>query len=50
MERRVLIVESSNEFALSMASALRGVGYTTATAPTSADALRWRSGFRTWWS
>ena len=40
MERRVLIVESSNEFALSMASVLRNAGYQTATAHDSADAQR----------
>ncbi|HVE85316.1 MAG TPA: response regulator, partial [Myxococcales bacterium] len=40
MERRVLIVESQSEFALSMASVLKGVGYQTALAGNSADAQR----------
>jgi ParB family transcriptional regulator, chromosome partitioning protein len=40
MERRVLIVESQNEFALSMATVLRSAGYQTAMAPTAADAQR----------
>src|SRR5215471_17426794 len=40
MERRVLIVESQNEFALSMASVLREAGYQTATAYNAADAQR----------
>ena len=40
MERRVLIVESQNDFALSMASVLRNAGFTTAMAPTAAEAQR----------
>src|SRR4029079_13546149 len=40
MERRVLIVESQNEFALSMASVLRSAGFQTATAENAADAQR----------
>ncbi|MGZ6164041.1 MAG: response regulator, partial [Myxococcaceae bacterium] len=40
MERRVLIVESQNDFALSMASVLRSAGFQTATAENAADALR----------
>src|ERR1700750_1333882 len=40
MERRVLIVESQNEFALSMASMLRSAGFQTATADNAADAQR----------
>ena len=40
MERRVLIVESQNEFALSMASVLKDAGYQTAMANNAADALR----------
>ena len=40
MERRVLIVESQNDFALSMASVLKGAGYQTATASSAADAQR----------
>lgn len=40
MERRVLIVEPQNEFALSMAAVLKTAGYQTAMAPTSADAQR----------
>jgi hypothetical protein len=40
MERRVLIVESQNDFALSMASVLRTAGFQTATAENAADALR----------
>src|SRR5262249_21793415 len=40
MERRVLIVESQNDFALSMASVLKGVGYQTAMATSAADAHR----------
>ena len=40
MERRVLIVESENEFALSMASVLRSAGFQTATAENAADAQR----------
>jgi ParB family chromosome partitioning protein len=38
--RRVLIVESQNEFALSLASVLREQGYTTALAQTGAEAQR----------
>ena len=40
MERRVLIVESQNDFALSMASVLKSAGYQTAMAHTAADAQR----------
>src|SRR3954465_4778222 len=40
MERRVLIVESQSDFALSMASVLKGVGYQTALAGNAADAQR----------
>ncbi|MCI0571529.1 MAG: response regulator, partial [Myxococcaceae bacterium] len=40
MERRVLIVESQQDFALSMASVLRGAGYQTAMAQSAAEALR----------
>jgi CheY-like chemotaxis protein len=40
MERRVLIVESQNDFALSMATVLKSAGYHTAMAATSADAQR----------
>ena len=40
MERRVLIVESQNDFALSMASVLRSAGFQTATAENAADATR----------
>ncbi|HEX8821788.1 MAG TPA: response regulator, partial [Archangium sp.] len=40
MERRVLIVESQNDFALSMATVLKSAGYQTAMAATSADAQR----------
>src|SRR5262245_25751571 len=40
MEPRVLIVESQNEFALSMASVLRSAGFQTATAENAADAQR----------
>ena len=40
MERRVLIVESQHEFALTMASVLRTAGYQTATADTAAEAQR----------
>src|SRR4051812_21046494 len=40
MDRRVLIVESENDFALSMASVLKGAGYQTAMAPSAADAQR----------
>ena len=40
MERRVLIVESQNDFALSMASVLKSAGYQTAMAQNAADAQR----------
>src|SRR5690242_17816539 len=40
MERRVLIVESHNDFALSMATVLKSAGYQTAMAATAADAQR----------
>ena len=40
MERRVLIIESHSEFALSMASVLKTAGYQTAMAQTSAEAQR----------
>src|SRR6476469_1107799 len=40
MERRVLIVEPQNEFALSMAAVLKTAGYQTATATSAADAQR----------
>src|SRR4051812_32003466 len=40
MDRRVLIVESQNDFALSMASVLKTAGYQTAMATSSADAQR----------
>src|SRR3954464_526568 len=40
MERRVLIVESQSDFALSMASVLKDVGYQTALAGNAADAQR----------
>ncbi|NRD68501.1 response regulator, partial [Corallococcus exiguus] len=40
MERRVLIVESQNDFALSMASVLKSAGYNTAMATTASDAQR----------
>src|SRR4029078_11491073 len=40
MDRRVLIVESENDFALSMASMLKSAGYQTAMAVNAADALR----------
>ncbi|SDE81152.1 response regulator, partial [Myxococcus virescens] len=40
MERRVLIVESEHDFALSMATVLKGAGYQTALAETAADAQR----------
>ncbi len=40
MERRVLIVESQHDFALTMASVLRTAGYQTATADTAAEAQR----------
>lgn len=40
MERRVLIVEAQNDFALSMASVLRNAGFQTAMAPSAAEASR----------
>jgi CheY-like chemotaxis protein len=40
MERRVLIVEAQNDFALSMATVLRSAGYQTAMANTAAEAQR----------
>src|SRR5690606_22454286 len=40
MERRVLIVESEQDFALSMASVLRHAGYQTAMAQSAAEAQR----------
>jgi ParB family transcriptional regulator, chromosome partitioning protein len=40
MQRRVLIVESQHEFALSLASVLYTAGYQTATAGTAAEAQR----------
>ena len=40
MERRVLIVESKNDFALSMATVLKSAGYQTAIASSAADAQR----------
>jgi DNA-binding response OmpR family regulator len=40
MERRVLIVESQNDFALSMATVLRSAGTQTAMANTAAEAQR----------
>lgn len=40
MERRVLIVESQNDFALSMATVLKSAGYQTAMAATAAEAQR----------
>ena len=40
MERRVLIVESQTDFALTMASVLHDAGYTTSLAATAADASR----------
>lgn len=40
MERRVLIVEHDSEFALSMASVLKGVGYQTSVAEDGSAALR----------
>ena len=38
MERRVLIVESQNEFALTMASVLKDAGYQTTLAASAGDA------------
>src|SRR6476661_2471943 len=40
MDRRVLIVESEADFALSMASVLKNAGYQTAMAANAADAQR----------
>jgi len=40
MDRRVLIVENQNDFALSMASVLKGAGYQTALAEDGAEAQR----------
>src|SRR5215472_4745469 len=40
MDRRVLIVENQNDFALSMASVLKGAGYQTAMAENGAEAQR----------
>lgn len=40
MERRVLIVESQNDFALTMASVLKNAGYQTTLAASAADAQR----------
>lgn len=40
MERRVLIVESQNDFALTLASVLKHAGYSTSLAGSSADAQR----------
>src|SRR5512146_2272550 len=40
MDRRVLIVESQSDFALSMASVLKSAGYQTAVAANAADAQR----------
>src|SRR4051812_43357140 len=40
MDRRVLIVESEADFALSMASVLKNAGYNTAMAANAADAQR----------
>ncbi len=40
MERRVLIVDSQGDFALSMASVLKSAGYQTAMASSAADAVR----------
>ncbi len=40
MERRVLIVESQNDFALTMASVLKNAGYHTSLAGSAADAQR----------
>src|SRR3954469_21708140 len=40
MDRRVLIVASESEFALSMASVLKDAGYQTAMAGNAADAQR----------
>src|SRR4051812_37502131 len=40
MERRVLIVESQNDFALTMASVLKTAGYSTSMAQSAADAQR----------
>lgn len=40
MERRALIVESQNDFALSLASVLKGVGFNTSLAASAGDAQR----------
>lgn len=40
MERRVLIVESQNDFALTMASVLKSAGYQTSLAASAGDAQR----------
>ena len=40
MERRALIVESQNDFALSLASVLKGVGFHTSLAASAGDAQR----------
>ena len=40
MERRVLIVESQNDFALTMASVLKNAGYQTSLAASAGDAQR----------
>src|SRR6476646_3925005 len=40
MDRRVLIVESQNDFALSMATVLKSAGFSTAMAAHAADAQR----------
>ncbi len=40
MERRVLIVESQNDFALTMASVLKDAGYQTSLAASAGDAAR----------
>src|SRR4051812_20440445 len=40
MDRRVLIIESQNDFALSMASVLKTAGYQTSMASSSAEGQR----------
>ena len=40
MERRVLIVESQNDFALTMASVLKDAGYQTSLATSASEATR----------
>src|SRR6476659_5249544 len=40
MDRRILIVESQDDFALSMASVLKTAGYQTSMASSAADAQR----------